>query len=397
MEEQLDRLPAAALASRAEGMLLRRRGDGVFISLAFAQAAALVLLPFAPVFAIGLWWGSNTVSHNFIHRPFFRSRGLNRLFSVYLSVLLGVPQSLWKARHAAHHAGTPPRWRWTPLLGLEVAAVLALWSLLAALEPATFWLAYAPGWLAGLLLAAVHGHFEHHVDTVSHYGRLYNLLFFNDGYHIEHHAAPTAHWSELPRRAAPGARTSAWPPVLRWLEGSLLDGLELAAVHSRWLRLRLLASHRRATAALLDAGAAGPIRSALVIGGGLFPRTALVLRDLLPAARLTVIDGKPRHLERAREMLETAGLGFGVEWIADWYDPRRHVGFDLVVVPLAYRGDRRLFYERPPARRVLVHDWIWRRHPPGRPPRHGPSPPRSGHAVSWWLLKRLNLVRGDGA
>ena len=52
---------------------------------------------------------------------------------------------------------------------------------------------------------------------------------------------------------------------------------------------------------------------------------------------------------------------------------------DLVVIPLSFDGDRRQVYARPPARAVLVHDWIWRRTAPGA-------------VVSWWLLKRINLV-----
>ena len=48
-------------------------------------------------------WNANTIAHNFIHRPFFRARALNTAFSCYLSLLLGFPQSLWRARHLAHH------------------------------------------------------------------------------------------------------------------------------------------------------------------------------------------------------------------------------------------------------------------------------------------------------
>jgi len=61
------------------------------VGLAAAHAAVLIAFPTAPVIALGLWWNSNTVSHNFIHRPFFRRRPANRLFAAYLSVLLGSP------------------------------------------------------------------------------------------------------------------------------------------------------------------------------------------------------------------------------------------------------------------------------------------------------------------
>jgi hypothetical protein len=65
--------------------------------------------------------------------------------------------------------------------------------------------------------------------------------------------------------------------------------------------------------------------------------------------------------------------------IHDGYDPGRYSGFDLVVIPLSYVGDREVIYARPPARAVLVHDWIWRA--------RGTSA-----IVSLALLKRLNLV-----
>jgi len=55
-------------------------------------------------------------------------------------------------------------------------------------------------------------------------------------------------------------------------------------------------------------------------------------------------------------------------------------GCDLLIVPLAFDGDRPAIYARPPAAAVIVHDWIWRRR-------------GVGCVVSIALLKRINLVR----
>ena len=120
-----------------------------------------------------------------------------------------------------------------------------------------------------------------------------------------------------------------------------------------------------------------------IIGGGLFPRTALVLARLLPDARLTIIDAVPAHLELARAFLAPLirDRPDAVVLVAGRFDPDAPPNrADLVVVPLAFRGDRRRFYESPPAPRVAIHDWIWRRPT-------GPS-----RRISFLLLKRLNLT-----
>jgi fatty acid desaturase len=65
---------------------------------------------------------------------------------------------------------------------------------------------YLPAFFLALALVNVQNYYRHYgarpgdrsADSVSHYGRLYNLLTFNDGYHQEHHLNPKAHWSQLP-------------------------------------------------------------------------------------------------------------------------------------------------------------------------------------------------------
>src|SRR5437763_17090911 len=77
---------------RPRGVLRHSSWDALLVALAFGHGALLAAMPAAPVVALGLWWSSNTVAHYFLHRPFFGPRPLIALFSLYLSVLLGVPQ-----------------------------------------------------------------------------------------------------------------------------------------------------------------------------------------------------------------------------------------------------------------------------------------------------------------
>ena len=129
---------------------------------------------------------------------------------------LGFPQSFWRARHLAHH-GARDRFD-LKLAPLDCAAVIALWGTLFVYAPTFMVAVYIPGFLIGLVLCYLQGYYEHARGTVSHYGRIYNFLFFNDGYHVEHHLHPGMHWQDLPRAKASEASPSSWPAVLRWLE-----------------------------------------------------------------------------------------------------------------------------------------------------------------------------------
>jgi hypothetical protein len=384
--------PTAAGAAR----LRRRLGrlwrysprDGVLVALSLAYGCALLgamavfasgastlaeALALVGLIASGLWWGGNTIAHNFLHRPFFAVPRANRLFSLYLSVLLGFPQSAWRDLHLAHHAGKAPRVQVRAALLVEALAVIAVWAAAAASVP-QFFFAVLPGYALGLALCFLQGHFEHAPVTASYYGRFYNVCFFNDGFHVEHHAAPQAHWTELPRNGAV-EHASRFPPVLRWLERCNLETLERWALRRPRLKTWLLHRHARAFAAL--APRVGPVQRIAVVGGALFPRTAIVCRTLYPHAHIRVIDASASNIATAQALLDDVSIEF------------RHATFepgsvdasaDLYVVPLALHGDRAKVYSKPPARWCIVHDWIWN---------------RRGVAtavVSLLLLKRVNLV-----
>src|SRR5688500_6806926 len=136
-------------------VLRHSRRDAILVALAGAYGALLLTVPSAPLIAIGLWWTANTVAHNFIHLPFFRARPANRAFSVFLSLILGFPQTLWRDRHLAHHAGRPWRVRWSEQLVAESAFVLLLWAALASQGPEFFFGTWVAGWAGGLALCAL--------------------------------------------------------------------------------------------------------------------------------------------------------------------------------------------------------------------------------------------------
>lgn len=362
--------------------------------LALGHGALLLTAPPFWAVALAMWWNANTISHNFIHLPFFRSRSLNRLFSVYLSVVLGFPQSLWRARHLAHHRGAtkadaahfPPgnvsRTLAKPACLLEALLVLGAWLLVAAWMPHYLIGSYLPGWLTGLALCQLQGHFEHVRGTLSHYGRLYNWLFFNDGFHAEHHAQPGRHWTQLAQLKVPAdvTRRSRWPAVLRWMDWFSLNGLEGWVTRSPALQRFVLQRHEAAFRRLPPLSALLPsLQQITIVGGGLFPRTALVLHKLAPQARLRIVDASAEHLTQAGRWLpEQARV------VCQFYDASAAGGClvdsDLLVIPLAFVGGRSAIYDAPPVRNVLVHDWLWRK--------RGESV-----VVSILLLKRLNFVR----
>ena len=359
--------------------LLRDRRDRLGLYLLLLPPLAVAAVPHPLTVAGMVWWLGNTVGHQAVHRRWFRSRMVEAAFAVGLSLLQGVPQELWRQRHLAHHAGRARPLRANRALVLQAAVLAIAWGVALWLAPRPFLAIYLPGLCGGALLAALQGHYEHRGGTTNINARWWNVLFCNDGYHVEHHANPARHWGELPMHRVAGARTSVLPPVLRWLAAwspaAMLDRLERLVLRWPWLQRQVLAAHRRALAKVL-AGVAAPQRI-VVVGGGLFPRSALLLRERFPLAKITVLDSEPSHLAAAR-----AWLPAGTHCVCERFVAGQQLAADLVVLPLALRGARSRVIEAPPAPLLLVHDWAWQR--VGR-----------GCVVAWWLGKRLHLVRSE--
>jgi hypothetical protein len=148
--------------------------------------------------------------------------------------------------------------------------------------------------------------------------------------------------------------------------------LERWVLRSRTLQWFVLHRHEAAFRHLLPKLLL--IRTVAIVGGGLFPRTLIILERLLPDARFVVIDRSAANIERARAMVNG-----DITFIHETYSPALVEAMDLVVIPLSFVGDREALYQSPPAQAVVIHDWLWR-------------PRRFSAIVSFFLLKRLNLV-----
>jgi fatty acid desaturase len=211
------------------------------------------------LYALAISWNINGISHNFLHTPYFRSKPLNYGFSLLESVAIGFSQTFYTWVHLRHHEGNSDRpgpdgttrdWLsiyrygvdgapegvWSYVLkgffrdsgGSVYRAMVgrrpfdAAWGRIELAVVASFvtglaWLDWravlflVPFYYLGECLSQLNGYYEHFNGNpdepmawgVSSYSPLYNLLWFNNGHHAEHHFRPSLHWTRLPalRRA----------------------------------------------------------------------------------------------------------------------------------------------------------------------------------------------------
>jgi fatty acid desaturase len=249
-------------------------------------------------FVFVMWsycWNLQCISHNFIHNPFFTSNWLNRAFSVLETFALGVPHVFYHHYHMNHHwgdndargpdgttrdwssiyrygKGDRPEafWRYClvsffrvelgPVIRVvirhgrkEVAQAIvetlvlgAFWLTMVLVDWRYFVLFYLPSYYLGWVLSYAEGYLEHfgaqpgnyYANSVSSYFWLYNLLWFNNGYHQEHHWDPKAHWTRMrqlreqikPQLDANHTRVLRGPHITAlledWLAGRRRDDLQ---------------------------------------------------------------------------------------------------------------------------------------------------------------------------
>jgi fatty acid desaturase len=201
---------------------------------------------------LALGFLSCVINHNHQHHPTFVPRGLNRAFSVLITLATGMPATAIVAMHNHNHhvhnnhtgdfvraSLVSFRWNLMNLLVFPLVAVaqyvpfraneLRAWrterpalyrqvrlerwvlysflSVLCVLRPlATLLYIFLPQLYGQWGLLAIN-HVQHDgCDPDSAYnhsrnfvGRWLNWWVFNNGYHTAHHLRPGLHWSELPR------------------------------------------------------------------------------------------------------------------------------------------------------------------------------------------------------
>ncbi len=244
---------------------------------------SLICLGFT--YSVSVSWNINGVAHAFLHNPFFRAPALNRLFSLLESWTMGYSQTFYDRVHTEHHMGNSDRpdeegktidplsiyrfghdgepenvWsyvfcgyfrddpkaiyrqirrrssadaRWGIF---EIASFVLLWAA-AFYFNWRFMVYFLPFYYFGHCLSYLNGYFLHfgaNPDVpiawgVSSYHRLYNWLWFNNGYHAEHHFRPKMHWTQMPRfhaqisdaQRSAGVRVIVPPHALGFLDSSL--------------------------------------------------------------------------------------------------------------------------------------------------------------------------------
>jgi fatty acid desaturase len=237
-------------------MFKHSKRDGFLVGLMVLQIT-LIILPFVVELSLSslimlvllntFLIGTNyqCVAHNFIHNPFFNRPLLNNVFSVLNSFCIGVPASVYKTHHLEHHRhnNRPDKdetstfrhgkngqeeniflystlgilrtdlvslykttKKQSSLVHLELLVLSFFITGLCLLSWKLFLGYVLTSYLTGQFFALWENYCEHHHadytdrkrDSVSCYNSVYNFLWFNNGYHQEHHHAPTIHWTKIP-------------------------------------------------------------------------------------------------------------------------------------------------------------------------------------------------------
>jgi fatty acid desaturase len=263
------------------GIPLLQLGLNFWLAATWEQRTLSQNLLFLPLCLFLFWYNGLVASHNFVHTPWFKSNLLNRCYMVLNSVNIGLPMAHYYQEHLKHHrygndrpddlgqtkdptstfaCGTNGQHEnlisycalglfRTDLgesfreiarkgSGLQLGCELVACGLSLAIYFALYWQyclwLFLPVFYFGWALEHLENYYEHfggtpenkYANSTSYYGRLYNMLFCNEGYHQEHHLRPNVHWMHRPQthqELKPALeRTNRvilkFPPVLSWLD-----------------------------------------------------------------------------------------------------------------------------------------------------------------------------------
>ncbi len=213
-----------------------------------------IMLILGFIYALMINANINGVGHNFIHNPFFRSQLLNRFFSVAQSVACCFSQTYYDAVHMQHHKGNADRpdengetidwisiykhghdgeaenpWGYVFLSffrdnpaaiarelrkrgkaeliwgNIELAAFASVLFVMFLLNWRYVIFYFLPFFYLGHSFSYLNGYYRHYGGNpdkpiawgVSSYGKIYNWIFFYNGYHAEHHFRPKVHWTKM--------------------------------------------------------------------------------------------------------------------------------------------------------------------------------------------------------
>jgi fatty acid desaturase len=239
------------------------------------------------IYSVSISWNINGIAHNFIHNPFFTWKPANKAFSWILSVTMGFSQQFYELVHNRHHQGNSDRpdetgdtvdwlsiyrhghdgeaesaWTYT-FLGFfrddpkviyneikrrnqfnarwgvfEIASWVCL-CILGFILNWKFMCFYLPFYYFGHCLSYLNGYFLHYGGNpdvplawgVSSYHKLYNWIWFYNGYHAEHHFKPRQHWTKMvdlhnqirEQQRKAGVRVIKPPHALGFLDPDLPD------------------------------------------------------------------------------------------------------------------------------------------------------------------------------
>ena len=219
----------------------------------FPRTPLWIMLVIGFVYSLMINANINGVGHNFIHNRFFRSQLLNRLFSISQSIACCFSQTYYNAVHTQHHKGNSDRpdetgetidwisiykhghhgeaenpWSYVFLSffrddigvirrelkkrsdydarwgNIELGAFVVTLGIMGILNW-RYLIFFLPFYYLGHCFSYLNGYFRHYGANpdkpiawgVSSYGKLYNWIFFYNGYHAEHHFRPKVHWTRM--------------------------------------------------------------------------------------------------------------------------------------------------------------------------------------------------------